>query len=561
MGQWIPINPGLTNGAFSALSHLPRASELKPMELQTGQTHFGTMWEQGSSLSLSAASRLGLSGVVDTSSSYSSHTITYDVALYSEIIDSVPNGGVIYGTRWGAGLRARITVFNLDVSIDLKIGVVAAAASLGLVNASYEIEGMGISDRRLLALLPGPGRFDAKGHAELMGAIRGVVAEVLVPKKDLSPVPFMICVSNAGFFAPPIERARSFLAGVRAVAYKNPLKSVLTDAERALDPIAIETSYRQLCGDLLADSGPPPESVESAKKWLSPLRHQSLVQSDAERSSMTTQAETLGRLDSFTPDRSTGVLDLDLMSNAAGALSFGLDTATVADLKRFHVSQQYFSLKSQVDLNIGSYGSGGSSLNRCKLVYECMIESEPEQVRIDRAVWERVAAVGVRVEVDVEIVQSKFKADIFSVAAAVEMGYARASFSTMIFPAEAAALKAMIPDSGPFNIEQYDKILEGVARAKEELSKLQEVKPQLYHRPSHFVFTGKEELAEAQSAVYAAVRLVQVTRLADAVHDGIKAGFDENIIREAYRFFWPEVTDDAKPPAGVRTAAGKWLGW
>src|SRR5579871_811233 len=267
MGVWIPIDVNLDkNGAFTALSHLPRAAELKPKPLAPDQEAFGTWWANGSTLSVSVASRLGLSGIVDQSSSFKSTTITYDVALYSESLDAQGNGDVIYGTRWGAGLRARITVYDFSFKPALSIGTVAAAASLGMVDASYQIEGIGISDPSLLKMLPDPGRFDEKSHGQLMDAVKQVESTILAKKQGLTAMPFMIYVANAAFVQEPIERARSFLFGARAVAQKNDLKSALAKAEESLDTVAIRTAWDHWCPNTPDNHGPPPAGIENATR-------------------------------------------------------------------------------------------------------------------------------------------------------------------------------------------------------------------------------------------------------------------------------------------------------
>ncbi len=269
MGVWIPIDVNLDDdGAFAALSHLPRAAELKPKPLAPDQEPFGTWWANGSTLSVSVASRLGLSGIVDRSSSFNSTTITYDVALYSEALDSQGNGDIIYGTRWGAGLRARITVRDYQSKTTMSLSSVAAAASLGLVDASYQIEGIGISDPSLLKLLPDPGRFDEKSHGQLMDAVKQVETSILATKQGLTAMPFMIYVANAAFVQEPVDRARSFLFGARALAEKNPLRGALARADQSVDAVAVRTVYQKWADGTPEDHGPPQAAIDAATSWL-----------------------------------------------------------------------------------------------------------------------------------------------------------------------------------------------------------------------------------------------------------------------------------------------------
>src|ERR1043166_1062434 len=120
MADWIAIDSTLTDvGAFAAFSTLPQGSKLKPIPLDPGQPPFGILWQRELQYEFNVAAQLGLASLVDFKTSFKSRTIAYDVVLYSEVItSSVPNGGLIYGTRWGAGLRTKIEVTNFDAKFD-----------------------------------------------------------------------------------------------------------------------------------------------------------------------------------------------------------------------------------------------------------------------------------------------------------------------------------------------------------------------------------------------------------------------------------------------------------
>src|SRR5579871_9417 len=230
-------------------------------------------------------------------------------------------------------------------------------------------------------------------------------------------------------------------------------------------------------------------------------------------------------------------------------------------LTRFRVRQEMLSLQSQVSLNIASAASTNESGDRFKLIYEAVMEGPPEIMRIDRAVWETVNAVGVRLELDVVRFDSKVKADIYSVAAAVELGMAKAAFTTTVFPAESSVLQALIPSGGSFDIEAYGKILDGVAQAKAALASTPDLHPQLIHRPSALVFSAEDELKEAQAVCFAAVYLVQDHSFAETMQEASKRGLDQEVVHQTYLHFWPDLKETDKPPKAVRSAAGKWLGW
>ncbi len=234
---------------------------------------------------------------------------------------------------------------------------------------------------------------------------------------------------------------------------------------------------------------------------------------------------------------------------------------TNAQLTRFRVRQEMLSMQSQVDLSLASTASTSDSGDHFKLVYEAVMEGTPKVMRIDRAVWETVNAVGVRLELDVQRFDSKVKADIYSVAAAVELGMAKASFTTTVFPAESSVLQALIPSGGTFDIEAYSKILDGVAQAKAALASTPNLHPQLVHRPSALVFNADDELKQAQAVCFAAVSLVQNNSFTDAAQQAAGRGFDQEVLHQSYLHFWPDLKETDKPPKSVRDAAGKWLGW
>lgn len=229
-------------------------------------------------------------------------------------------------------------------------------------------------------------------------------------------------------------------------------------------------------------------------------------------------------------------------------------------LTHFRVRQEMLSLKAQVDLNVLS-NTSSTSVDRFKITYEAVMETGAEVIRIDRAVWEKVYAVGVLLELDVLRFDSKVKTDIFSVAAAVELGMCKASFTTTVFPADSAVLQELVPKNGDFNIEAYDKILEGIGKAKEALATLPDLRPQVVHRPSTLVFNAADELAEAAGVCFAAVNLVQNNSYNEAMQEAAKRSLDPAVVHEAYRHFWNDMAEDKKPPKSVRDAAGKWLGW
>jgi len=141
-----------------------------------------------------------------------------------------------------------------------------------------------------------------------------------------------------------------------------------------------------------------------------------------------------------------------------------------ADLDRIRVRQDYMSAdiaaKFAIGFGLGS-GSGELTSRAFALTYEAMIESAAKPQILDQEIWDEVYAIGVRVQIVVRESKSNVRLDAFSVAAAVQLGLAKADFETQIFPADAAALAQLVPASGTFNMGTFDDILTGIGRGKE----------------------------------------------------------------------------------------------
>ena len=271
MAEWLPIGPELNpSGEFSALSRLPNGADLKPVPLE-GEAPFGTWLEKGTQLSFSVASQLGITGVANASTSFRSVTFTYDAARYTESgLVNPPLGGLIFGTRWGAGLRAHVYVTEFDAKVDVSLANVAAAASVGLVSASYRVDVFGVKDASLLKDMPSPGRFDQSTYKQLQAFIEAVKNKSQQATNQLVSVPFMIAVDNpTRVFAEPTQRARTALFAMRRIAQGVTRDVALKSAQDlGIDLFFVETIYREWAGTTELDLTPSKSARDEASKWL-----------------------------------------------------------------------------------------------------------------------------------------------------------------------------------------------------------------------------------------------------------------------------------------------------
>jgi hypothetical protein len=273
MADWIQIDPTLTSGgAFAALSGLPRGVEMKPVPVDPTATQFGTRHSDGSYYNFSAATQLGFASIADASASFQTKTYAFDLMYYaSSTLISSPNGGLIYGTWWGAGLRIRIEAVNFTAKVDFNLATIAAAASIGQTDASFSIEGLGIADISIFNLLPGPGRYDDNSYKQILQAMADVENNILIPQKNLVAVPFMIWVANAGLsFGTPIDRAHAQLFAVRRIKDAVPQDQAIAAASLAgVDPATVEIVYTKWAGTSSTNLTPNATAVGRAKDWLS----------------------------------------------------------------------------------------------------------------------------------------------------------------------------------------------------------------------------------------------------------------------------------------------------
>lgn len=277
MAEWIPVSPDLdSDGSFAALRRLPNASSLTPVPLDPADDPFGTFYADGTHLDFGVAAQLGLTGIANASTSFKSKTITYDAAMYANSpIQNPPQGGLIFATRWGAGLRTHIYVTDFAAKIDVNLANVAAAASVGLVSASYRVEAFGINDRKVLKAMPPPGRFDEGSYKLILGFVDSVLRQNLIPKEKLVAVPFMIAVDNpAVTFGAPLDRARTALFAMRRIARGVGRADAIGAARTAdgIDPIHVETIYTQWARTTAQQPVPSGAMVDRAQAWLDKIK-------------------------------------------------------------------------------------------------------------------------------------------------------------------------------------------------------------------------------------------------------------------------------------------------
>ena len=262
--QWTPISPALDeNGAFACLTHLPDADTYKPVpESEAVGERFGQGRGIEDDTSVSTMAKLGLAGVANVYSEFSSRAVYRDVARWHEAELPLGETGPIMNTRWGAGFRLTLTVTEVSAGVNTSLPWIAAAVELGLANASYELRTFGFSDPSLFKNMPVSGRFDQETLDRLRDAEEQVRAYLANETDALTALPFQVLMDTDLLPADdPLDDARAALLAARAVSDGRSLDDVRARAaDHALPVSAVERFYTSMQSE--------DDPREAAERWL-----------------------------------------------------------------------------------------------------------------------------------------------------------------------------------------------------------------------------------------------------------------------------------------------------
>jgi hypothetical protein len=248
-------------------------------------------------------------------------------------------------------------------------------------------------------------------------------------------------------------------------------------------------------------------------------------------------------------------------SPAAGAAL--ASAAANPQLTHFRVRQAYFSKEAAEKFSVGAgviSGGGSASQQSFALLYEALVETEATPVQLGDAQWEQAGAIGVVLQVSVVQLDAEVHFDIFSVAAAVQLGFARAQYAATVFPSSAAALQNLLPPSGDLNLDNFDKLLAGIDAVKNAMGAPgAALVPQLYARPAKMLTSIPTDQQLARTIAFAVRQISKSKYVETALQSATDKGLDPTIVRLVYEAFWPAVQEHQDPPNTVLTAARVWI--
>jgi hypothetical protein len=246
--SWLPVDPSLDeNGAFAFISGKELGKEgveVKPVEIDLQNYPIGLFKVLQRSYSTKVAANMNI-GSGNFSGNYNSFVFLYEAMVYSERIVETPIGDLVYGTRWGAGLRISLTVQDISSNGKVNFGALAANSELGKLNVEYEINGIGINKPEILDVLPGPDKFDTKSYNEILNAVDVVKKYMADNKDDLEPQPFQIFVADERNQSTNIfDESKSVYFAIQNIRKRNSLKTALENNSGFLKSI-IRSTYRK----------------------------------------------------------------------------------------------------------------------------------------------------------------------------------------------------------------------------------------------------------------------------------------------------------------------------
>jgi hypothetical protein len=269
----------------------------------------------------------------------------------------------------------------------------------------------------------------------------------------------------------------------------------------------------------------------------------------------------------MTTERPTRVRDPRLTRSDAPPAPHGAAAMAAAapapPLRHLRVRQTYFSAEAAEELSIGAGAFNGNlSANQKEfaLLYEALLESDatPRTSPDDpKAKWESVHALGVVLEISVRSLDAKLKLDVFTVAAAVQLGLAEAHFKTTVLPSTVPALADVVLPGGDLTMDSYTQLMDGIAAVKNALGDPALV-PEPYLRPAR-IDDPQDDLQLSRTLAFAVRQIAKSKYLETALEDAGDRKLDPTLVELVYRALWPDVRVDLAPPEEVVAEAKSWL--
>jgi hypothetical protein len=199
------------------------------------------------SMSQAAAAKLnvilgGASGSADKK------VFVYDFMFYK---DDVDKGGV--PITWGAGVRLVIVAKTIAATANVSsLPAIAASAQFNLIEASYNLQTVGMSGPKIVTAVPNAGSYDVEKHVELLRAIDAIRDAANDKTTVVTPKLIKLDVREDDTYIEAVARTmalRAFAIGKSCNQAKDGLGSGHSTTSRS----AVEAIYKDLQGKCSGD--------------------------------------------------------------------------------------------------------------------------------------------------------------------------------------------------------------------------------------------------------------------------------------------------------------------
>lgn len=277
MTTWHPVNPALDeHDVIVSLRSAFPTGDLTVVRPAAGERPFTDFEIRFDSLSMRLAAKLNLGPIFSGELSVKDRAYLFEAMAYSDAYREEPDSpGLVRATRWGAGLRIALRITEVKASAESQFGLVAAQAELGMVRASYQIQGIGLGLGGLSAILgelKTIGDFTYETYLEVQRVSASLQQYIADHASDLQPRPIGVLLAQPIVVDTATEGYVVYWTVTR-IRENWTLASALAGArQKAFSDALVEAVWREFLEDIPAGEAPSRwragEGKRKAEEWL-----------------------------------------------------------------------------------------------------------------------------------------------------------------------------------------------------------------------------------------------------------------------------------------------------
>lgn len=221
---------------------------------------------------LKAAAQMDISSIFSASTGghADGFALLFDAMLTTDDYKKVTlPSGLEFVKRQGTGLRVAMKMVDVTAEVKLTFAAVAAQTKLGYCSTSYQVHGIGISEKVVLDLLKMPLNGDM--NELTFKAIRQALAETLpsyLESADVGVGEYSVPLPT--FDDDPSAQARAICYAAAMIARRHDLGYALAHRPPNILPEAITVVYARILRSVDTNKPvtPTPDQAEMAGRWL-----------------------------------------------------------------------------------------------------------------------------------------------------------------------------------------------------------------------------------------------------------------------------------------------------